>query len=101
MTKLAKAVAQAMGLAVHTNATLAGELHHGDWVELSPNCWVQLNEWAYGDKLADRLIDECRISTLDGGDHWIAAISGTWYAQHSNRKTAALLVFCKWKGFVV
>lgn len=97
MTKLAKAVAQAMGLPVHTNATLAGEVHQGDWVELSPTSWLRCTFWVRYYTIADRLIDECKIDTSWGNGEWLA-LCGNKYAAHPDRKTAALMAFCKWKG---
>lgn len=100
MTKLAKTVAKAMGLAVHVDALMAGEVHHGAWVELTPNCWVRLDKWLVRYVIAERLIDECKIDTTWGADEWLA-LCGNKYAAHPDRKTAALMAFCKWKGFVV
>lgn len=100
MIDLDKTVAKAMGLTVHVDALLAGEIHHGEWVELSPNCWVMLRHWIASYHIADRLIDECKIGLAWDGDKW-NALCGTWFAWHPDRKTAALMAFCKWKGFVV
>ena len=95
MTKLDKAVAIAMGLRVEERA---GQ----DFVEVTPDHMTWLSSWLETYNIADRLMDGhhkdgTRIETEYFGRRWCATCEGV-SAQHQDRKTAALMAFCKFKG---
>lgn len=93
MTKLDKAVAVAMGLRTEGRRGI-------ECVELiagNPDSWVWMESWLATYHIADKLIDQHKIETEYFGRRWSATCEGV-SAQHQDRKTAALMAFCKFKG---
>lgn len=90
MTKLDKAVAIAMGLRVEEREGI-------EWIETDPDDWTWLIPWREVHKIADKLMDDHKIETEYFGRRWCATCEGV-SAQHQDRKTAALMAFCKFKG---
>lgn len=90
MTKLNKAVAVALGFEVH-------ESEGQEWVETAPGYFTWLMTWPDVHEIADKLMDEHKIETEYFGRRWCATCEGV-SAQHQDRKTAALMAFCKFKG---
>lgn len=58
---------------------------------------MSLEEWIEVEKVADRVIDEYHIQTVWNCVEWMAlCVSSSAFC--SDRKKAALLAFCKFKG---
>lgn len=90
MSILERSVADAMEL-----STKHKDGHQ--WVEYSPDAWCWMEGWTKLHNIADKLMDEHKIETEYFGRRWCATCEGV-SAQHQDRKTAALMAFCKFKG---
>lgn len=93
MTKLDKAVSIAMGMELKEEQGLW-------WVKVHPSgltAWAWIDGWTARHGIADKLMDDHKIETEYFGRRWCATCEGV-SAQHQDRKTAALMAFCKHKG---
>lgn len=99
MTKLHRSVAVALGL----NVKLVDGLNVYGWrVEYEKGHWTPVELWIGDLRLAERLIDAYHMDLVWSGGRWAAAIQDkdgkVFWEVHEDRKTAALMAFCRFKG---
>lgn len=94
MSKLHLAVAQAMNIEVIHDQEV-GVIVPANGSNLDDGWWP-IDSWVQGAGIADKLIDQFSIETKKVGCAWVAQVDKS-VAANMNRKTAALMAFCRWK----